>query len=251
MSNNSRQRQTHRTTTNTLGVSHRVSIASTTEHTDNDAEITCPDCDGSIDHTGTEHTCVDCGLVVGVDDIDHGPEWRSFEDTDEAVRRVGSPRSVRHHDHGLTTTMDVSRATTTDRRDLYRQQQLNQRARHETKKSRNKERGLREISCIGARLELPDSTVDRALGLVRKSMEQVGIDPETGEFDADVVETGQSKSQRDRRNQLVAVIEEKGGTTADELTNVLDMDRDKVDADIQALKGQGMIYEMQQELRMA
>jgi len=30
------------------------------------------------------------------------------------------------------------------------------------------------------------------------------------------------------------VIEEKGGTTADELTNVLDMDRDKADADIQA-----------------
>ena len=47
------------------------------------------------------------------------------------------------------------------------------------------------------------------------------------------------------------MIEEKGGTTADELTNVLDVDRDKVDADIQALKGQGMIYEMQQELRMA
>jgi len=29
------------------------------------------------------------------------------------------------------------------------------------------------------------------------------------------------------------------------------MDRDKVDAEIQALKEQGMIYEMQQELRMA
>ena len=93
--------------------------------------------------------------------------------------------------------------------------------------------------------------VDRALGLVMKSMEQVGIDPETGEFDVDVVETGQSKSQLDRRKQLVAVIEEKGGTTADELTNVLDMDRDKVDADIQALKDQGMIYELQQELRKA
>ena len=48
--------------------------------------------------------------------------------------------------------------------------------------------------------------VDRALGLVMKSMEQVGIDPETGEFDVDVVETGQSKRQLDRRKQLVAVI---------------------------------------------
>ena len=53
-----------------------------------------------------------------------------------------------------------------------------------------------------------------------KSMEQVGIDPETGEFDVDVVETGQSKRQLDRRKQLVAVIEEKGAPTADGLTNV-------------------------------
>ena len=69
--------------------------------------------------------------------------------------------------------------------------------------------------------------VDRALGLVMKSMEQVGIDPETGEFDVDVVETGQSKSQLDRRKQLVAVIEEKGAPTADGLTNVLDMDLER------------------------
>ena len=99
--------------------------------------------------------------------------------------------------------------------------------------------------------EVTKDDVDRALGLVMKSMEQVGIDPETGEFDVDVVETGQSKSQLDRRKQLVAVIEEKGATTADELTNVLDMDRDKVDAEIQTLKEGGKIYEMQQELRMA
>ena len=69
--------------------------------------------------------------------------------------------------------------------------------------------------------------VDRALGLVMKSMEQVGIDPETGEFDVDVVETGQSKRQLDRRKQLGAVIEEKGAPTADGLTNVLDMDLER------------------------
>ena len=46
------------------------------------------------------------------------------------------------------------------------------------------------------------------------------------------------------------MIEEKGGTTADELTNVLDMDRDKLDAEIQSLKEGGKIYELQQELRM-
>jgi len=39
-------------------------------------------------------------------------------------------------------------------------------------------------------------------------MKQVGIDSEMGEFDADVVETGQSKSQRDRRKQVLAIIED-------------------------------------------
>ena len=60
-----------------------------------------------------------------------------------------------------------------------------------------------------------------------KSMEQVGIDPETGEFDVDVVETGQSKRQLDRRKQLGAVIEEKGGTTGRDLPTFLDMGRER------------------------
>ena len=174
MSNNSRQRRTHRTTANTPGVSHQSTTAQTSEHTDSDTETTCPDCDGSIDRTGTEHTCAECGLVVAVDDIDHGPDWRSFDDTDETVRRVGSPRSVRHHDHGLTTTMDVSSSGTDGRRrsDLYRQQRLNKQSRHQSKKSRNKERGLREITRIGSSLDLPESTVDRACQIFRDAHDE-------------------------------------------------------------------------------
>lgn len=174
MSNNSRQRRTHRATANTPGVSYQPTTTQTTEHTANDTETTCPDCDGSIDRTGTEHTCVECGLVVAVDDIDHGPEWRSFDDTDDMVRRTGSPRSVRHHDHGLTTTMDVQSTNTDGRRrsTLYRQQRLNKQSRHQSKKSRNKERGLQEIAGIASNLELPESTVDRACQVFRDAHDE-------------------------------------------------------------------------------
>jgi replicative DNA helicase Mcm len=44
--------------------------------------------------------------------------------------------------------------------------------------------------------------VKRAIDLVEASMSQVGYVLESGQFDADIVETGASKSQRDRRGEL-------------------------------------------------
>ena len=178
MSNNSRQRRTHRATANTPGVRHQPTTAETTEHSANDSKTTCPDCDGSIDRTGTEHTCVDCGLVVGVDDIDHGPDWRSFDDSDDDSRRVGAPRSVRYHDHGLTTTMDVSSSGADGRRrsNLYRQQRLNKQSRHDSRKSRNKERGLQEVDHISSSLDLAESTLDRACQIFRNAHDE-GLAP--------------------------------------------------------------------------
>lgn len=60
------------------------------------------------------------------------------------------------------------------------------------------EEAIEQLAETSAHIRLSDEVakedVDRALMLVEKSMEQVGIDPETGEFDVDVIETGQSKS---------------------------------------------------------
>ena len=115
------------------------------------------------------------------------------------------------------------------------------------------EEAIERLAEASARVRLSDEVrredVDRALALVRKSMEQVGIDPESGQFDADVVETRQSKSQRGRRKQVLAVIEDQNGATAEEVTDIIDMDETKVERDIESLKQRGQVYEIDGELR--
>lgn len=115
------------------------------------------------------------------------------------------------------------------------------------------EEAIERLAEASARVRLSDEVrredVDRALTLVRESMEQVGIDPETGEFDADVVETGQSKSQRDRRKQVLAIIEDQDGTTTEEVADIIQMEEEKIEHDIEALRKNGRIYEMNGELR--
>lgn len=71
---------------------------------------------------------------------------------------------------------------------------------------------LHRLAEASARIRLSDTVeredAERVIELWRDSMRRVGVDPETGEFDADVVETGQSSSQRERRQTLLTIIEE-------------------------------------------
>lgn len=64
--------------------------------------------------------------------------------------------------------------------------------------------------------EVTIEDAQRATRLVTRSMRDVGVDPDTGDFDADIVETGTSKAQRDRIKTLKSIIrEEDGGNGAD------------------------------------
>lgn len=107
-----------------------------------------------------------------------------------------------------------------------------------------------------ARTRLSDTVeiddVKRAIAYVQASLNDVGVDPETGEFDADVVETGTSKSQRDRIQAVKHIIEERaeehdGGAPADEViqyaTDYLEVDAEKVEHEIEKLKEKGEVYE--------
>ncbi|PSP86983.1 hypothetical protein BRC90_11705, partial [Halobacteriales archaeon QS_4_69_34] len=42
-------------------------------------ELACPECGARLvsDEEHAETVCADCGLVVGEDEIDRGPEWRA------------------------------------------------------------------------------------------------------------------------------------------------------------------------------
>jgi len=68
----------------------------------------CPECGGSVvlDEARAETACADCGLVVGEGEIDRGPEWRAFTQSERDQKsRVGAPTTQTRHDKGLTTNI--------------------------------------------------------------------------------------------------------------------------------------------------
>lgn len=76
--------------------------------------------------------------------------------------------------------------------------------------SARKLEGVVRLAEASARIRLSDvveeEDAERVIKIVRSALEDVGIDPETGEFDADVVKTGTSKAQRDRIKDMKQLI---------------------------------------------
>ncbi|PSP84443.1 hypothetical protein BRC96_04760 [Halobacteriales archaeon QS_6_64_34] len=114
---------------------------------------------------------------------------------------------------------------------------------------------LVRLAEASARIRLSDTVeeedADRAVDIALYCMKQIGIDPETGEFDADVVETGQSKSQRDRIKdikQIVKDIEQEydEGAPVDviiERAEEAGVEKQKAEHEIEKLKTKGELYE--------
>jgi len=58
----------------------------------------CPECDGRVTTNTVETVCEECGLVVDEQRIDHGPEWRGFDEDER--ERTGAPLAAARHDRG-------------------------------------------------------------------------------------------------------------------------------------------------------
>lgn len=75
--------------------------------------------------------------------------------------------------------------------------------------------GMMRLAAASARARhddiVRDIDVHRTIELVKQSLQDVGIDPDTGEYDADLIETGTSKSQRDRVKCLTSVVSSLNG----------------------------------------
>ena len=114
------------------------------------------------------------------------------------------------------------------------------------------------LSEASARVRLSDTVeredADRATDIVESCLKDIGIDPETGQFDADVVETGTSKSQRDRiKNikQLISEVEDEyeQGAPIEEVIDragEIGMDPGKAEQEIEKLRTKGEVYEPKQ-----
>lgn len=133
---------------------------------------TCPECEGQLHADGGETVCSTCGLVVAEDQLDRGPEWRSFEaDTRE---RTGAPLTRSRHDRGLSTVIGrgSDQLSGRKRRQLARLRRHHNRAKIGSKAERNQVYAFTEIRRITSSLSLPDATRDRACMFFERAQEQ-------------------------------------------------------------------------------
>jgi len=118
---------------------------------------------------------------------------------------------------------------------------------------------LVRLAEASARVRLSDTVEEedagRAIDIAQYCLEDIGFDPETGELDADMIETGTSKSQRDRIKSiktLIETIEEEydEGAPVDvviERAEEQGMKTTKAEHEIDKLKQKGEVYEPKTE----
>jgi transcription initiation factor TFIIB len=132
----------------------------------------CPECDGRLNTDATETVCTECGLVVAADHIDHGPEWRSFQDG-PSRERTGAPLTRSRHDRGLSTEIGRStRIKGRKRRRLARMRVQHNRAQISTKRERNQVYVFTEIRRVTSRLSLPTHIREMASTLFRSAQSE-------------------------------------------------------------------------------
>ncbi|WP_049902497.1 transcription initiation factor IIB [Halococcus agarilyticus] len=130
----------------------------------------CPECNGRLVAVDEETACNGCGLVVETDEIDRGPEWRSFER--ETRERTGAPLTRSRHDRGLSTEIGRSTRLTGRKRRLFaRLRRQHTRTQIASKAERNRVYAFTEIRRQVCALGLPDSVRDRACVLFESAQD--------------------------------------------------------------------------------
>lgn len=133
----------------------------------------CPECSGSVELTKTsrgeydEWYCPDCGLVLTVDDIDHGPEWRDFGDEGSEPSRGTSNRDQLKHDYGLGSQLSHS---STASRQYQRMKRLH--GQHLTSVDRSLCDAITEIRTVVSQLGYDRSLSVRATTIFRNAQDE-------------------------------------------------------------------------------
>lgn len=96
---------------------------------------------------------------------------------------------------------------------------------------------------------ITEEDVDRVIKIVESCLKKVGVDPETGMLDADVISIGISKSTRDKTKLMLNIIKELGGKDGAHIDDVLDraeaegIDRDRAEEIISRLRQEGSLIQ--------
>ena len=118
---------------------------------------------------------------------------------------------------------------------------------------------LVRLAEASARMRISDkvevSDAERAIDVTTASLDQVGRDPETGEFDIDVIESGTSQSQRDRIKGIKEIIEaisdesDDGKAPMDDILEMAEengIEQEKAHDEIDSLRRRGELIEPEQ-----
>lgn len=142
----------------------------------------CPECSNGYvirDKDMGEFVCSKCGLVIGEDMLDRGPEWRAFTlDEKQARRRTGPPTDYTHFDKGLSTSIRVDRdafgrpLSSEVKRQMWRLRKWHIRSKTRENETRNLMRAMGELERISEKLHIPSSVQQRAAVIYRKALDR-------------------------------------------------------------------------------
>jgi transcription initiation factor TFIIB len=153
------------------------------EHTDTEQALdSCPECGGQLKHDQKhgETACVECGIVVTADEIDHGPEWRAHTSDERDQRsRVGAPTTKMLHDEGVSTEIGWrnedaygNSLSSRQRRKMNRLRTWHTRSQTSDPQERNLKHALGEIERMASALGLPQSTRETASVMYRRALDE-------------------------------------------------------------------------------
>jgi len=143
----------------------------------------CPECGSTNlieDYDMGEIVCGDCGLVVGENVIDKGPEWRAFtQEEKESRSRVGTPTSLTVHDKGLSTVIDrINRDAfgrqlpASTRIQMLRLRKWQIRSRVHSSIDRNLAQAMAELDRLTDKVRLPSAVKERAALIYRRALDK-------------------------------------------------------------------------------
>ena len=143
----------------------------------------CPNCESASSITSTDQdelVCNDCSLILEEDTIDHGPEWRAFNHSEQQSKsRVGAPTTQRMHDKGLTTQIGwqnkdaYGRSLSSEKRSqMNRLREWQKRTQTQGAGEPNLQFALSEIERMASALGVPNSVREVASVIYRRALSE-------------------------------------------------------------------------------
>lgn len=143
----------------------------------------CPECGGAKftkDKEKGELICKDCGHVFEDEQVDLSKEWRSFDGDEYSDKaRTGSPLQYSKLNQGVSTMIERggrdargNKLSSETREQMYRLIRWHKRAAVSNSVQRNLSIALTELRRIASYLNIPNSLVEKAAVLYRRTVEK-------------------------------------------------------------------------------